>query len=122
MRSVTTVLANKSVLVPCSDGIAMRTGFRRIARIHEDHFDTRSASFVHYLLLKLPKGPAVQACANLLAGLDPLADVRKILKNEQANIAFCRIFNNELADFVVDLFHMSFLSAGSLSKCLPGAS
>ena len=99
MRSVTTVLANKSVLVPCSDGIAMRTGFRRKARIH-----------------------AVQACANLLAGLDPLAYVRKILKNEQANIAFCRIFNNGLADFVVDLFHMSFLSAGSLSKWLPGAS
>ena len=122
MRSVTTVLANKSVLVPCSDGIAMRTGFRRKARIDEDYFDTRSTGFVHYLLLKLPEGPAVQACANLLPGLDSLADVRKILKNDQANIALCRIFNNELADFVVDVFHMSFLSAGSLSKCLPGAS
>ena len=122
MRSVTTVLANKSVLVPCSDGIAMRTGLRRIARVNEDHFDTRSTSFVHYLLLKLPEGPAVQACTNLLPGLDSLADVRKIFKNDQANIAFCRIFNNGLADFVVDLFHMSFLSAGSLSKCLSGAS
>lgn len=122
MRSVTTVLANKSVLLPCSDGIAMQTGLRRIARVNEDHFDTRSTSFVHYLLLKLPEGPAVQACANLLPGLDSLADVRKIFKNDQANIAFCRIFNNGLADFVVDLFHMSFLSAGSLSKCLSGAS
>lgn len=87
MRSVTTVLANKSVLVPCSDGIAMRTGFRRKARVHEDHFDTSSTGFVHYLLLKLPEGPAVQACTNLLPGLDSLADVRKILKNDQANIA-----------------------------------
>ncbi len=33
-----------------------------------------------------------------------------------------RIFNDGLTDFLVDLFHMSFLSAGSLSKCLPGAS
>ena len=72
VRSVTTVLANKSVLVPCSDGIAMRTGFRRKARIHENHFDTRSTGFVHYFLLKLPEGPAVQACTNLLPGLDSL--------------------------------------------------
>ena len=92
MRSVTTVLANKSVLLPCSDGIAMRTGLRRIARVNEDHFDTRSTSFVHYLLLKLPEGPAVQACANLLPGLDSLADVRKIFKNDQANIGLFRLF------------------------------
>ena len=64
----------------------------------------------------------MQACANLLPGLDSLADVRKILKNDQANIALCRIFNNEPTDFVVDLFQMLFLSAGSLSKCLLGAS
>ena len=54
VRSVTTVLANKSVLVPCSDGIAMRTGFRRKARIHEDHFDTRSTGFVHYFFAEAP--------------------------------------------------------------------
>ncbi len=34
----------------------------------------------------------------------------------------CRIFNDGLTDFVVDLFHMSFLSAGSLSNYLLGAS
>ena len=33
-----------------------------------------------------------------------------------------RIFNDGLTDFVVDLFHMSFLSAGSLSNYLLGAS
>ena len=104
MRSVTTVLANKSVLLPCSDGIAMRTGLRRIARVNEDHFDTRSTSFVHYLLLKLPEGPAVQACANLLPGLDSLADVRKIFKNDQANIAFCRIFNLKAEKYTLTHF------------------
>ena len=37
-------------------------------------------------------------------------------------ISYFLTIPNGLADFVVDLFHMSFLSAGSLSKCLSGAS
>lgn len=120
MRSVTTVLANKSVLLPCSNGIAMWTGFRRITRIHKDHFDPNSGSFIHDLLLKLSEWPTVQTCTDFLTCFDTLTNIRKIFQNDQTHIAFHGIFNNGFADFVVDMFHMSSLSARSLSQCLFG--
>ena len=50
----------------------------------------------------------------------PFCDQTRNRPNEKS--CSRRIFNDGLTDYAVDLFHMSFLSAGSLSKCLLGAS
>ena len=121
MQFLTTVLANKSVLLPSSNGMAMRTGLRRIAGIHEDHFDPGPASFIHDLLLKLPEGPAVQTSTDLESGPDARENVRKVFKDDQAYSEPDSFCNSGFADFVVDVLHMSSLSAGSPPKCLLGA-
>lgn len=101
--------------------MAMRTSLRRIAGIHEDHFDPGPAYFIHDLLLKLPEGPAVQTRADLESGPHALANVRKVFKDDQAYSEPDNVCNSGFADFVVDVLHISSLSAESPPKCLLSA-
>ena len=76
----------------------MRTGLRRIARVSEDHFDTRSTSFVHYLLLKPLKG---QRCRRARTFSPALIRSRMLVRSSRTIRRILRSAASSIMDLLI---------------------
>src|SRR5438132_157946 len=104
----------ETMLEPCTQLPAGRTGLAAVGRIDIHDGDPNGTGLVLDKALQLPERPAVQSCAHAPACPKAIADVREILHHDRGRANASGFLENRLARFVVDVFDTPPLLAGDL--------
>lgn len=112
VREDTTFLAREPMLPPGAEVAASRACFGRESRIDVDDGETDCLRLVFDEGLKLSPGPTVQARSHALPSFDSGANVRQILHRDRAAAGLDRLRDDLGANLMVDVSHMTRLSAG----------
>src|SRR6266699_4189400 len=108
----------ETMLEPCTQLPAGRTGLAAVGRIDMHDRDPNGTGLVLDEALQLPERPAVEPCAHAPAGPKAIADVREILHYDGSRADASGFLENRLARFVIDVFDMPLLLAGDLPESL----
>src|SRR5256886_4586832 len=108
----------ETMLEPCTQLPAGRTGLAREGRINVHDGDPNGTCLVLDKALQLPERPAVQPCAHAPACPKAIADVREVLHHDRGRADASGFLENRLARFVVDVFDTPPLLAGDLPESL----
>src|SRR5437016_351839 len=108
----------ETMLEPCSELPADRTGLAREGRIDVHDGDPKGTGLVLDEALQLPERPAVEPCAHAPAGPKAVADVREILHYDRGGPNASGFLENRLARFVIDVFDTPPFLAGDLPESL----
>src|SRR5256884_4509164 len=95
----------ETMLEPCTQLPAGRTGLAAVGRIDIHDGDPNGTGLVLDEALQLPERPAVEPCAHAPAGPKAIADVREILHHDRGRANASGFLENRLARFVVDAKH-----------------
>src|SRR2546421_12130184 len=94
----------ETMLEPCTQLPAGRTGLAAVGRIDIHDGDPNGTGLVLDEALQLPERPAVEPCAHAPAGPKAIAAVREILHHARGRANASGFLENRLARFVVDVF------------------
>src|SRR2546430_10447710 len=108
----------ETMLEPCTQLPAGRTGLARVRGIDIHDGDPNGTCLVLDKALQLPERPAVQPCAHAPACPKAIADVREVLHHDRGRADASGFLENRLARFVVDVFDTPPLLAGDLPESL----
>src|SRR5438876_906933 len=108
----------ETMLEPCTQLPAGRTGLAGVGRIDVHDGDPNGTGLVLDEALQLPERPAVEPCAHAPAGPKAIADVRKVLHYDRGGPNASGFLENRLARFVIDVFDTPPLLAGDLPESL----
>src|SRR6202171_6164319 len=108
----------ETMLEPCTQLPAGRTGLARVGRIDVLDGDSNGTGLVLEKALQLPERPAVQPCAHAPAYAEAIADVREVFHHDRGGAHASGFLENRLARFVVDVFDTPPLLAGDLPEFL----
>src|SRR2546421_5994490 len=109
----------KTMLEPCAQLPAGRTGLTRVGRIDIHDGDPRGTGLVLDEALQLPECPAVQSCAQAPTCLQAIADMREVLHHDRGRTNASGFLNNVFAGFVIDVVNTPPFLAGDLPESLP---
>jgi hypothetical protein len=93
----------ETMLEPCTQLPADRTGLARVGRIDVHDGDPNGTGLVLDEALQLPECPAVQSCAHAPTCAEAIADVREVLHHDRGRASASGLLENRLARFVVDV-------------------
>ncbi len=79
------------MFLPNTDATAFRARLGAVGWVDINHLDARRLGLVLHELLQLMPGPAMQARAHTLTGLDPLADVGQFFHRDKRSALFQRL-------------------------------
>src|SRR5437016_9968952 len=108
----------ETMLEPCTQLPAGRTGLARVGGIDIHDGDPNGTGLVFDKALQLPERPAVEPCAHAPAGPKAVADVREVLHYDRGGPNASGFLENRLARFVIDVFDTPPLLAGDLPESL----
>src|ERR1700674_3985408 len=108
----------ETMLEPCTQLPAGRTGLAAVGRVHVLDGDSNSTGLVLDKALQLPECPAVQSCAHAPTCPKAIADVREVLHHDRGRTNASGFLENRLARFVVDVFDTPPFLAGDLPESL----
>src|SRR6266853_5897503 len=108
----------ETMLEPCTQLPADRTGLARVGRIDIHDADPHGAGLVLDEALQLAECPAVQSCAHAPTRAEAIADVRKVLHHDRGRANASGFLENRLVRFVVDVFDTPPFLAGDLPEFL----
>src|SRR5437016_255549 len=108
----------ETMLEPCTQLPAGRTGLAAVGRIDVHDGDPHGTGLVFDKALQLPERPAVEPCAHTPAGPKAVADVREILHYDGGRADASGFLENRLARFVIDVFDTPPFLAGDLPEFL----
>src|SRR3984893_18503136 len=108
----------ETMLEPCTQLPAGRTGPAAVGRIDVHDGDPNGTGLVLNKAPQLPERPAVQPCAHAPACPKAIADVREVLHHDRGRANASGLFENRLARFVVDVFDTPPFLAGDLPESL----
>src|SRR5437660_4544060 len=108
----------ETMLEPCTQLPAGRTGLAAVGRIDIHDGDPNGTGLVLDEALQLPERPAVEPCAHTPAGPKAIADVREVLHYDRGRANASGFLENRLARFVVDVFDTPPFLAGDLPEFL----
>lgn len=92
-----------------------RTSARGITRVNEFNNDPRQFSFVFNKASQLSESPRVLLSALAMPNRHSVSDAAQVFKGDTPSSVFS-LFNNPLADYVVDISSKSLFLAGTLFK------
>src|SRR6266480_3397793 len=108
----------ETMLEPCTQLPAGRTGLARVGRIDIHDADPNGTGLVLDKALQLAECPAVQPCAHAPACAEAIADVREVLHHDRGRANASGFRENRLARFMVDVFDTPPFLAGDLPEFL----
>jgi hypothetical protein len=108
----------ETMLEPCAQLPAGRTGLARVGRIDVHDGDPNGMGLVLDKALQLPECPAVQSGAHAPTCAEAIADVREVLHYDLGCPNASGLFENRLARFVIDVFDTPPFLAGDLPESL----
>src|SRR3984893_14040265 len=108
----------ETMLQPCTQLPAGRTGLAAVGRVHVLDGDPDGKGLVVDEALQLPERPAVQPRAYAPACPKAIADVREVLHHDRGRTNALCFLENRLARFVVDVFDTPPFLAGDLPESL----
>src|ERR1700730_4113572 len=108
----------ETMLEPCTQLPAGRTGLARVRGIHVHDGDPDGTGLVLDNALQLSERPAVQPCAHAPTCPKAIADVREVLHHDRGRANASGFLENRLARFVVDVFDTPPFLAGDLPESL----
>src|ERR1700730_15434533 len=108
----------ETMLQPCTQLPAGRTGLAAVGRVHVLDGDPDGKGLVVDEALQLPERPAVQPRAYAPACPKAIADVREVLHHDRGRTNASGFLENRLARFVVDVFDTPPFLAGDLPESL----
>src|SRR6266403_261205 len=108
----------ETMLEPCTQLPAGRTGLAAVGRIDIHDGDPNGTGLVLDEALQLPERPAVEPCTHAPTCPKAIADVREVLHHDHGRANASGFLENRLARFVVDVFDTPPLLAGDLPEFL----
>src|ERR1700694_2103402 len=108
----------ETMLEPCTQLPAGRTGLARVGRIDVHDGDPNGKGLVLDEALQLPECPAMQPCAHAPTCAEAIADVREVLHHDHRRANASGFLENRLAVFVVDVFDTPQFMAGARPESL----
>src|SRR5438874_69850 len=108
----------ETMLAPCTQLPAGRTGLAAVGRIDIHDGDPNGTGLVLDEALQLPERPAVQPCAHAPTCPKAIADVREVLHHDRGRANASGFLENRLARFVIDVFDAPPFLAGDLPESL----
>src|SRR5256714_4441564 len=108
----------ETMLEPCTQLPAGRTGLAAVGRIDIHDGDPNGTGLVLDKALQLPERPAVQSCAHAPPCPRAIADGREAPHPDRGRADASAFLENRLARFVVDVFDTPPLLAGDLPESL----
>src|SRR6266404_2975575 len=108
----------ETMLEPCTQLPAGRTGLAAVGRIDIHYGDPNGTGLVLDEALQLPERPAVQPCAHAPTCPKAIANVREVLHHDRGRANASGFLENRLARFVVDVFDTPPFLAGDLPESL----
>src|SRR6266853_1512309 len=108
----------ETMLEPCTQLPAGRTGLARVGWIDVHDADPHGTGLVLDEALQLPERPAMEPCAHASTCPKAIADVREVLHHDRGGPNASGFLENRLARFVVDVFDTPPLLAGDFPEFL----